>query len=166
MPVRWSSIVNKHGEKLRYLAVGAFNTLCSYILYVAMLATLGDWLQTLSGASSGLAALTGDHYYLVVQWVAWVVASPFCTMTMKRFAFRSRGHWLRQIGRGYLVYLPAQGLASVLLWLTVTILHVVPQLGVIIVVMITTVLTYVGHKFFTFHVPLEVGDIPPERLIE
>lgn len=166
MRKRLLSIYTGRGETLRYLVVGAFNTLVSYGLFVALLASLGAWLQTFSGSSSGLMSLVGDHYYLVVQWVGWVLAVPVCTLMMKRFAFRSKGHWLRQIGRAYLIYLPAQGLATVLLWLMVQVVHLTPQLGVIAIVAVTTVLTYIGHKYFTFQVPLEVGEIPPEKLLD
>lgn len=166
MRKRLLSIDALRGEKLRYLVVGAFNTLMSYILFVALLATLGVWLRTFSDSTSGLTSVVGDHYYLVVQWVGWVMAVPACTVMMKRFAFRNEGHWLHQVGRAYLVYLPAQGLAFVLLWLMVQVFDLTPQVGVIVVVAVTTVLTYIGHKYFTFRVPLEVGEIPPEELLE
>lgn len=159
-------IFRAHGEKPRYLIVGGLNTLISYGLFVALLASLGTWLQTFSGSSSGLVSVVGVHYYLVVQWVAWVLSVPVSTLMMKRFVFRSKGHRVRQIGRAYLIYLPAQGLATVLLWLTVQVIHLSPQLGVIVTVAITTVLTYVGHKYFTFRLPLELGEIPPEKLLK
>lgn len=154
------------GEKLRYLVVGAFNTLMSYLLFLVLLASFGAWIQTFSGSASQLASFLGDHYYLAVQWAGWVLAVPPCTLMMKRFVFRSRGPRLHQIGRAYLVYLPAQGLAFVLLWLMVEVIHLTPQVGVIVVVAVTTVLTYIAHKYFTFQVPLEVGEIPPEDLLE
>jgi putative flippase GtrA len=161
-----SHIYAAGGEKLRYLVVGACNTLVSYGLFVALLASLGVWLQTFSGSASGLLSTIGEHYYLVVQWVGWVLAVPVSALTMKRFAFRSTGHSLHQIGRAYLVYLPAQGLATVLLWVMVQVAHLTPQVGVIVVVVVTTVLTYLGHKYFTFRVPLEVGEVPQEELLD
>jgi putative flippase GtrA len=154
------------GEKPRFIVVGAVNTLLGYLLFLALLATLGVWLQSLSGSSSPIVRAISDHYYIVVQWVAWVVGVPMSTTTMKYFAFRSKGRWLHQVGRGYLVYLPAQALASALLWLTVRVLGLSPQVGVLIVVVITTVLTYIAHKYFTFRVPLEVGEVPPEDLLD
>ena len=166
MGKRLVSIDAVGSEKLRYLLVGAFNTLMSYVLFLALLASLGAWLQTFSATSSHLTSVIGDHYYLVVQWVGWVLTVPVCTLTMKRFAFRTKGSWRHQVGRAYLVYLPAQGLAFVLLWLMVQVIHLTPQLGVIVVVAATTVLTYIGHKYFTFQVPLEVGEIPPEKLLD
>jgi len=161
--VSWDRLL---GEKPRFLVVGAVNTLLGYLLFLALLATLGAWLQSLSHSTSYVLAALGDHYYLAVQWVAWVVGVPMSTTTMKYFAFRSKGRWLHQMGRGYLVYLPAQALASALLWLTVRVLGLSPQVGVLLVVVVTTVLTYIAHKYFTFRVPLEVGEVPPEDLLD
>ena len=165
MGKRLGSIDIVGGEKLRYLVVGAFNTLMSYLLFIALLATVGVWLRGFSDSALSLKSVVGEHYYLAVQWLGWVLAVPACALMMKRFAFRSRGPWLPQVGRAYLVYLPAQGLAFVLLWLMVQVFHLTPQVGVIVVVAVTTVMTYIGHKYFTFQVPLEVGEIPPEELL-
>lgn len=154
------------GEKPRFVVVGAVNTLLGYLLFLALLATLGARLQSLADSTSTLLTAVADHYYLVVQWVAWVVGVPLSATTMRRFVFRSKGRWGHQVGRAYLVYLPAQCLASALLWLTVQVLGLTPQVGVVVVVLITTVLTYLAHKYFTFRVPLEVGEVPPEDLLD
>ena len=166
MQERLLSFDSWRGEKLRFLVVGVVNTLMSYVLFLALLATLGEWLRTFSDSSVPVIGFVADHYYLVVQWVGWVLAVPLCALTMKRFAFRSGGHWLHQIGRAYFVYLPAQGLAFVLLWLMVQVMGLSPRISVIIIVGVTTVLTYIGHKYFTFRVPLEVGEVPPEKLLD
>jgi putative flippase GtrA len=154
------------GEKARYLLVGAVNTVFGYVVFVTLLATVGAWLKGYSDSPSRLLATIGEHYYLVAQWLGWILAVPVSAVMMKRFAFRSRGRALHQIGRAYLVYLPAQGLSFVLLWLLVQLLHIPPQIAVIIIVVVTTVLTYIGHKYFTFRVPLEVGEVPPEELLD
>lgn len=154
------------GEKPRFLVVGAVNTLLGYLLFLALLATLGAWLQSLADSASSVTTAVADHYYLVVQWVGWVVSVPLSATTMRHFVFRSKGRWLHQVGRAYLVYLPAQAISSMLLWLTVRVLGLTPQVGVVVVVAITTVLTYLAHKYFTFRVPLEVREVPPEDLLD
>jgi len=154
------------GEKPRFLVVGAVNTLLGYLLFLALLATLGVWLQSLSDSASSIVTAVADHYYLVVQWVGWAAGVPVSATTMRYFVFRSKGRWLHQVGRAYLVYLPAQAISSVLLWLTVRVLGLTPQVGVVVVVAITTVATYLAHKYFTFRVPLEVGEVPPEDLLD
>ena len=107
------------GEKPRFLVIGAVNTLLGYLLFLALLATLGAWLESVPDSVSSVVTDVADHYYLVVQLVAWVIAVPLSATTMRHFVFRSKGRWLHQVGRAYLVYLPAQAVASVLLWLVV-----------------------------------------------
>ena len=41
-------LYESHGEKLRYLMVGAWNTVFSYVLFIGLLALLGSTLQALS----------------------------------------------------------------------------------------------------------------------
>jgi len=155
---RLSGLYEAHGEKVRFLVVGVCNTAVSYLLFLALLATLGTTLQALAASSSALMAQIGHGYYLVVQWVGWVLMVPVSTTTMKYVAFRSPGRWLPQVGRAYLVYLPAQGLSSVILWLTVRVAGLSPQLGQLVAIAVVTIFTYLGHKYFTFRVPVEAAE--------
>lgn len=155
-----------HSEKLRFLVVGVGNTAVSYAMFVVLLAVLGDGLAALAGSNVAALRWAGGHNYLVVQWIAWVFMVPVSTTTMKYFVFRSRGKWLPQVGRGYFIYLPAQGLSSFLLWFFVRILGLIPQVGQLLTIGFTTVFSYLGHKYFTFRVPLEVGEVVPEDLMQ
>lgn len=157
---------DRHGDKLRFLVVGACNTAISYVLFLALLATLGPQLQSLADSSSSPIAWVGEHYYVAVQWIGWVFMVPVSTTTMKRFAFRSPGNWGRQVVRGYFVYLPAQGLASLLLWLSVRVIGLSPAVGQLVTIAFTTVFSYLGHKYFTFRLPLEVGEVPAQELMD
>ena len=38
--------------------------------------------------------------------------------------------------------------------------------GQLLAVFVTTIFSYFGHKYFTFRVPLEVGEVPPQELLE
>jgi len=155
-----------HGDKLRFLVVGACNTAISYVLFLVLLALAGPPLRSLSSSPHELIAVVGHNYFVVVQWIGWVLMVPVSTLTMKRFAFRSAGDWRRQVARGYLIYLPAQGLASLLLWLTVRVVGLSPALGQLVTIAFTTVFSYLGHKYFTFRLPLEVGEVPERELME
>lgn len=160
---RMASLYEAHGEKLRYLIVGVWNTIFGYGLFVFLLAVLGPVLQPLSASSSRPIALAGANYYIVVQWLGWVVAVPQSTLTMKYFAFRQRGRTMPQILRAYGIYLPAQGLSTVILWFAVEVLHLIPQVGALVAIVVTTVFSYFGHKYFTFRVPVGVGDVPGDE---
>jgi len=138
---------DRHAEKVRFLVVGVWNTIFSVLLYNLLLLAFGH------------------AQYLLLFWAAWVVAVVHSTATMKYFAFRSGGHFWRQTGRAYLIYLPAQGLSTLLLWVGVTLLHLSPPVAQLITIFFTTIFSYLGHKYFTFRVPLEVGEVPDEALI-
>ncbi|MCL4368409.1 MAG: GtrA family protein [Actinobacteria bacterium] len=163
---RLSSVYRSHGDKLRFLVVGGWNTLFSYALFLALLATIGPPLSALEDSPSKAIALMGRDYYVIVQWVCWVAAVPQSTLAIKFFAFHSKGNWRHEIGRAYFVYLPAQLLSTVILWLAVRVANLGPHVGQIIAIGVTVVFSYLGHKYFTFRVPLEVGEVPPQQILE
>ena len=160
------ALYDRHGEKLRYLVVGVANTALSYGLYLVLLWILAGPIHSLAGSSIAWLATLGNNYYLVIQWVSWVFAVPLSTTTMKYFAFRSKGRWSSQVFRAYFIYLPAQGIATVILWAAVTLAGLSPQLGQLLTIAVTTIFSYLGHKYFTFKTPLEVGEVPPRELVE
>jgi putative flippase GtrA len=144
------SIVRRHAEKVRYLLVGAWNTVFGYGLFLLLLALLTDPLRSLGSSPAWLLQWIARDYYVAVGWIGWVIAVPHSTLTMKYLAFRSPGHPLPQIGKAYLVYVPTQLIGSFLLWLTVSVLGLTPQIGALVTVAVTTVASYLGHKYFTF----------------
>lgn len=146
-------------ERIRYLIVGVWNTAFGYVLFLALLGLLGNPLRALASSSSPVAAFMGRNYYVIIGWIGWVVAVPQSTLAMKYFAFRSKGAVMPQIGRAYFVYLPAQAIGSAILWLTVRVIGLTPQIGALVVIVVTTVFSYLGHKYFTFKTPLEVGEV-------
>lgn len=148
----------RHGDKLRYVVVGACNTAIHYVLFLVMLALVGEPLHSLADRSSELLVFIGRHYYLVVQWVAWVMIVPLAATNFKYLVFRSPGKLYRQILRAYLVYLPAQLISTGLLWLSVKVLDLPPALGQLITIVIATIIGYIGHRYFTFRVPVKVNE--------
>ena len=158
-------VYDVHGEKIRYLIVGVWNTVFSYALFFVVLRLFATSIETATKLDSKLVAI-------IIQWASWVLAVVQSTVTMKYFAFKSKGSLPKQVFRAYFIYLPAQAIASVILW--VAMLLLVPHLGSrtgalvgqLFAVFITTIFSYFGHKYFTFKLPLEVGEVPPEDLIE
>lgn len=153
-------------ERVRYLLVGGWNTAFGYGLFLLFLAVFGGLVQSLESSAIPPVALFGHSYYLVISLLVWLVAVPQSTITMKYFAFRNEGNWLPQIGRAFMIYLPGQGLGMAILWVTVQLLRLSPPIGALIGIFITTIFSYIGHKYFTFRAPLEVGEVPPEDMIE
>lgn len=163
---RLRSLYDEHGDKLRFLVVGGLNTAIGYVAFIVMLAVLGEVLKPLAGSPNEVLARVGRAYYLVVQWVTWVLMVPVSTTTIKYLVFRSPGNWVVQSLRGYVIYLPAQGLSSLILFLAVKVAHLSPQAGQLLAIGFSAVMSYLGHKYFTFRVPLEVGEVPDRSLLE
>lgn len=158
MSARIAAIYDKHGEKLRFLVVGFGNTLISYGIFWVAITTLAGPLEVASGLDPKTVAV-------IVQWATWLLAVVVSTTTMKYFAFRSKGPLAPQVFRAYFIYLPAQGLSTAILWGSMHFLGLSAVVGQLMAIVTTTVFSYFGHKYFTFRIPLEIGDIPPEDLL-
>jgi len=162
------SLINgAQGEKVRFLLAGGLNTLLAYGLFA-----LGLWLLTplfaplaqlppaeCMGTSidflwvddmTPYLVWIGEHSYLLIQWIMWVLSVPFGAFTLKYFAFRAEGAYLPQALRAYVVYLPAQLIASGLLAFFTLVLGFHPLLGQLFALTIAIIVSYLGHKYFTF----------------
>lgn len=135
-----------HGEKIRYLAAGVFNTVFGYALFLVMLVAFGAFRRLIPR----LPTYAFDNYFLLAHWLAWALSVPVATMSMKYFAFRSAGSLLHEIRRSYLVYLPATLLNSGVLWLAVQRLGLIPAVGQLLAIAVSVLFSYLGHKHFTF----------------
>jgi len=131
-------------EEFRFLVVGVGNTAFSYFVFLVALALFGPLLR---GVALPLISL---NYFLIIQWACWILQVPVSTLTMKYWAFRRGGHWAGQVFRAYFVYLPGLWVSSAILWSTVRLLHLPPAIGQLFAIAVTTVLSYLGHKYFTF----------------
>jgi putative flippase GtrA len=156
LPAPFEDLYARHGEKLRFLVVGGWNTLFSVARFNVLYFLAGPSLRALAGTGGGLAQLIAANDYNVVFWAGWVLSVPQSTLTMKYLVFRSRGHLGRELGKAFLVYLPAQGVASAMMWLLVGLAGLHPTLAQLCTIAVATVISYLGHKFFTFRTPTEV----------
>jgi len=174
LPKHIDSLLNgAHGEKFRFLLAGGVNTIAAYLLFA-----LGLWLLTpvfapltlidssywqygsttpfpfdelpfLIGAVPALKWI-GENSYLVIQWIMWVIGVPLAAANLKYFAFRAEGPYLPQALRAYLVYLPMQVVTFLFLAFFTLVLGMHPLLGQLFALGIATIMSYFGHKYFTF----------------
>ena len=144
------AIYHRQSEPLRFLVVGGWNTAFSYALFAVMLWAIGPVLAPWATSDDAFAAWIGEHYYLAVQWLSWLIAVWHSTWTFKVLVFHSKGHFVSEVARSYFVYLPLQGFNSLLLWLLVSKADLHPLVGQLVTVGVAAVLSYMGHKYFTF----------------
>lgn len=142
---RARGLAAQHEEKLRFLIVGGWNTLFSY-------GTL--WVFD--------ALLHARLHYTLILTLNWVVGVTHNLFTFKLLVFRTRGNWLKEYLRSYVVY---SGTFVVNLAIVAVIMEiwrprlVIAQLPAIAVV---TIISYLGHKHFTYRTAEEppMGDLP------
>lgn len=122
-------------EVVSYLLVGVATTLVNYIVY--FLATRGLGLEVMPGT-----------------WTAWVAAVIFGYAANKAFVFRTHcaSAWalLREAGSFFAMRLVSLGMESVLMYLTVEVMHLNDLAMKLIVNIVVIILNYVFSKLVVF----------------
>ena len=140
MRERLARVYEDHGEKLRFLVVGGWNTLFG----LGALWVLDRYIPYDPGS------LIQKQGVLLLSWVISVTQNFF---TFKLIVFRTKGHWLREYARMYVTYAVTFVVQSVLT------LAISEAFGLRVfwanlpTIIVVTVLSYFGHKYFTFRTP-------------
>jgi len=124
-----------HGQKIRYLLVGGWNTVFGYLLFAVLFSLLGAWVNYIA--------------ILVISYVFGITNAYLC---YKFLVFRTEGNYLREYLRFYLVYGAAFLLNLALLPVFVELLHLDPLISQGIIVGLTVIISYIAHKNFSFSV--------------
>ena len=120
-------------RQVRYLIVGGANTLIGYSLGVGLYYLLSPTLHILLiGAISNVLAIT-------VSFTSY-----------KLFVFQTHGGWISEYLRSYVVYGGMAVVGIILLWIFVDGLHLPIWLAQGVAILITVVISYIGHARFTF----------------
>lgn len=123
-------------QRVVFLIVGVVNTAVGFGWFVLFELTVGRLL----GGFGYLATLACAH-----------VASVLCAFVLyRRFVFRVRGHVLRDLLRFEMVYLVSLGINFVALPLLVELAHLVPIAAQALIVFVTTLVSWFGHRGFSF----------------
>ncbi|CAQ00750.1 GtrA family protein [Clavibacter sepedonicus] len=130
-------------ERVAFLLVGGFNTAFAFLLFAGLAATAGRALDDAGHPVAGsLVPLAGS--YAVAILVAFLL--------YRRFVFRVRGHVLRDLARFVSVYAVSITLNAVSLPLLVS-FGVERLVAQALIVVAITVISYVGHRWFSFRRP-------------
>ncbi|HEX8055816.1 MAG TPA: GtrA family protein [Novosphingobium sp.] len=121
------------GQQGRYLVVGGFNTVINYVISAALYSVL----------------LPRMNFFLVSAIVTFVCISVSFT-TQKTLVFRTKGGWLREYLRSYVVYGSSALLNTGLMWVLLKRVHLNVWLAQALVTAIAVTISYVGHTTFTF----------------
>lgn len=137
------------GQFIRYVLVGGFNTVFGYGVFALL-----NWsFQRL-----------GSFAYMYAWLVANVIAITAAFLAYKWFVFRTRGNYLIEWARCFGVYGSGMAFGAVALPVTVTLLRrtlhnpqLAPYVAVALLTVVTVVLSFLGHKNFSFRNPAGVS---------
>jgi putative flippase GtrA len=119
--------------KIRYIIGGLCNTLFGYFI------------------SLGLYQILSTHIHIIfIALFANILAITFAFLMYKLFVFQTKGNWINEYLKSYLVYGATAIFGTVLLWGLVDFLKIpfwLSQLGVMIV---SIVISFMLHRNFTF----------------
>ena len=131
-----SLLALRHRQFVRYLLVGGWNTVFGMAVY----AGLYRWL--------------GEHvHYLVLLVPANILAVTNAYVCYKLFVFKTRGNILREYCRCYAVYGGIMLAAALLMFVLVDWLGMPPAAANCVCVALTTVVSYLAHRGFSFKPP-------------
>ncbi len=123
-------------QRIAFLLVGGINTVVGYGWFVLFEFTVGRFWGY-------LASLAFSHVFSVL-----------CAFVLYRtFVFRVKGHVLRDLGRFELVYLVSITINFIVLPILVQIGHMQPLLAQALIIVVTTLISYFGHRAFSFRRP-------------
>ena len=120
-------------EEIRFLIVGGINTVVGYALFALLQITIGDVIG-----------------YLGSLYLSYAISVTLAFVLHRRFTFRVTGTVVADFVRFVGVYVVSLGLNTIALPLLVEVAHLDPLVAQAICVVITTVISYVGHKWFSF----------------
>jgi len=133
------------GQFGRYLLVGTGNTLFGYGTFAALVAILDRMMP---------------HGYILASVLSSVVNITVSYLDYKWFVFKTKGKYLREWARCLVVYSSAIVLNAVLLPVAVfairrwtTYYSAAPYIGGAVLIVLTTIFSFVGHKNFSFRSP-------------
>jgi len=121
------------GTLFRYLVAGGWNLVFGVSLYWALYAYLGD-----------------RAHYLLLSVPANILSITNAFLGYKLFVFRTKGGWLREYFRTYLVY-GASSLAGMAgLYILVSGFGIHPVAANVSLTGLTAAISYCGHRLFSF----------------
>ncbi|OBS01190.1 polysaccharide biosynthesis protein GtrA [Mycobacterium gordonae] len=130
-------------QRVAFLIVGAVNTAIGFTIFVACSETAGRLIDQRYGKVAGA---------LVTLGITHVLAVLFAFGMHRRFVFHVHGHIWRDLMRFWSVYLTTGAINLIALPVLVEMgLHRIP--AQVIIVASTTLLSYFGHRHFSFRRP-------------
>jgi len=128
----------QHKQKIDYLLIGGWNTVFGYGLFLAL-----------------YYLLSARIHYLILLGICNVLAITNAYIGYKLFVFKTRGNYLREYLRFYLVYGGAIVLNFILLPICVELFRLSPPVAQGGLIFLSVIFSYLGHKNYSFKAPVK-----------
>lgn len=122
----------KISQKIRFILVGGFNTVLAYAVYAFLLDLVG-------------------LPYLLALTTQYIITVNISIFTMRHYVFQSHGRLMAEFTKAWLVYLGMFCFNSVFLSFLVEICHLNELGAQAVYLVVSTILTYLLHKYFSFY---------------
>lgn len=126
-------ILDLNFQRVRYLVVGSINTLLGYTIGVSLYKFLSNQVSVI---------------YIGIYTNVICITISF--LTYKYFVFKTKGRWLSEYLRAFVVYGVMASIGVFLLWFFIDICLLNIWIAQALIIILTMALSYVGHAKFTF----------------
>ena len=121
-------------SKISYLLAGLWNTVFGYTLSLVLYSLLRSYL-----------------HILAISLIANIISISISFITYKIFVFKSKGNWLQEYIRCYIVYGMISLVTMVILWISVDFIKTPFWIAQGLLMPIMILFSYIWHKKFTFN---------------
>lgn len=119
-------------QKIRFLLVGGYNTVFSYLLFAGVLWVLGG------------------QYEQGALLISFILSSVNSFITQKVYVFCTKGHWISEFVKCLETWMISYAINAALLWLFVDWMRINPYIAQIYAVILLTIFSWVMLKHFAF----------------
>lgn len=120
-------------KNIRYLLVGGINTIVGYSIGIAI-----------------YKALASNLGIIWVGILSNIISITVSFLTYKIFVFRTQGMWVLEYVKSYLIYGGTAVISIFFLWFFVEKMNISIWLSQALVIVVTVIISYLGHSRFTF----------------
>lgn len=123
-----------NGEKIRFLIIGAINTVLGTAIYSILLLNLNKF----------------EYGYMAALILSQIISLFFGFYLHRKFTFKVKGNLIIDFTRFSMVSALSYAINIIILPILVSIGHWNPFYAQISILIITTLISFIGHKFFSF----------------
>jgi len=128
-------IYHRHKEKINYFIVGVWNTIFGYGIYALL-----------------YYAFSPSVHYLLLLLPSYIISITNAYIGYKIFVFKTKGNYLKEYLKFYVVYAFGLVVNLLLLPLFVEVSGLNPVVAQAMVIPFMVCVSYLGHKHFSFRV--------------